>query len=247
MSIERYSERAGALVESAVHRDRPTALSPLYSGLSPAALPLSALQRGWVFNAALQSHRRATSDAETGVTHQSEANRSETKPLSGVNREKDTHLSSHKNTAKPNADNTLLTSLSSVAMGNSRNQPTVPDPVTEQQLAENMLQSPRAQELRAVIERCTRLAMIAESQMGAGELLAQQGDIRIRLTAELFADTELVLRRPCRGKGWALSIDSGSREHSDLLAGATTMLRQQFVQRGLGDIQIFPSPNAILD
>lgn len=92
------------------------------------------------------------------------------------------------------------------------------------------LRSARAQELRALIERCVRFALLGDSQT------ANDGKIRIAMTPELFPDTELTLQRS--GDGWLLNVNSAADECSQLLANGASVLQEKFAARGLGQIAV---------
>ncbi|MGI9293565.1 MAG: hypothetical protein ACR2PS_06235 [Pseudomonadales bacterium] len=92
------------------------------------------------------------------------------------------------------------------------------------------LQSARAQELRALIDRCVRFALLADSETANDER------IRIVLAPELFHNTEFTLQHS--DEGWHLDAHSSSPECCQLLANEAGVLQEKFAARGLGQIAV---------
>ncbi|MGI9286944.1 MAG: hypothetical protein ACR2P1_16280 [Pseudomonadales bacterium] len=92
------------------------------------------------------------------------------------------------------------------------------------------LQSARAQELRALIDRCVRFALLADSEA------ANDDSIRVAMAPELFPDTEFTLRRG--NDGWLLNAHSATDECCQLLAKGASALHEKFAARGLGSITV---------
>lgn len=93
-----------------------------------------------------------------------------------------------------------------------------------------LLQSSRAQELRAEIERCLTLAMrLAGSAKRSDEF-------RWSLSPSLFPDTTVVLRR--QTEGWSLHVVSADEQCSAVLRSGVSDLQQRFDKSGLGTLVV---------
>ena len=92
------------------------------------------------------------------------------------------------------------------------------------------LQSSRAQELRAEIERCVTMAMRAADGSRCGD------EFRLILPPSLVPDTTLVLSR--RQDGWTLTAITSDLACRDVLTGGAAKLRQRFISKNLGDLLV---------
>lgn len=93
-----------------------------------------------------------------------------------------------------------------------------------------LLQSARAQELRAEIERILTMAMRLAGSARCSD------EFRWVLSPLLFPDTTIVLRR--EGSGWRLDATVGDEECRDVLNGGVAELRRRFVSKDLGDLVV---------
>ena len=93
-----------------------------------------------------------------------------------------------------------------------------------------MLQSARAQELRAEIERILTMAMRLAGSARCSD------EFRWVLSPLLFPDTTIVLRR--EDSGWRLDATVGDEECRDVLNGGVAELRRRFVSKDLGDLVV---------
>ncbi len=96
--------------------------------------------------------------------------------------------------------------------------------------APSVLQSSRAQSMRAEIERYVAMAIRSSARAGCSE------EFRWVLPPTLFPDTTIVLRR--EQGGWSLDVTVGDEDCRAVLTNGIAELRRQFLINDLGDLVV---------